>query len=203
MSAPPARKTPETATHLAPNLTRTGQHVWRLTLADTQNPAAPAQPEPRSRQHLTQTAGNEEPKRAAQPPVSRRQTSGDTSPAPTMDTDLAQASIRLVNGNGRRGMAGRYAAHLRSAGLNVTQLANAPTFNVVQSKIVYRTGNRARAEAMAKIFPVPASIEPVAVARADVVVTLGQDMWAIDPNFGDGNAIKHQRAATQKKGQRS
>lgn len=97
---------------------------------------------------------------------------------------LAETSVRIVNGNGRTGMARRFSGYLDDQYVDVDQLGNAPGFAVGKTRIDYRPGHRNKALAMAALMPIEVILVEVATARTDVVVTLGHDMLDQDPHFG-------------------
>jgi Tfp pilus assembly protein PilF len=95
---------------------------------------------------------------------------------------LPLCPIEIANGNGVTGMAGRSARYLRTLGIPITRIINAPHFNHGISIIYYREGNREVAEALAAIVPGPQVIEPEKIsgqAGKGVRLLLGKDMAQI------------------------
>jgi hypothetical protein len=58
--------------------------------------------------------------------------------------------VDVLNGNGRSGVASDAAGLLRSSGFRVEEIANAERFDYPRTVVVDRTGNRRRAEEIAR-----------------------------------------------------
>lgn len=97
---------------------------------------------------------------------------------------LSDTSIRVVNGNGRPGMASRFAGYLSDHQIQVAQLANADRFNVTATLIEYRVGHKQDANFLAAMLAQPAILAEQPTARADLVITLGHDVVDAGPDFG-------------------
>ncbi len=94
-------------------------------------------------------------------------------PTPTAAPDAKAADVRVsvLNGTGEAGLGGKAAEAVKGAGYTVTTVGNAPGKPRGTTVVEYGTGERASAEAVAKLFP-GATVQP---GGRGISVVLGHD----------------------------
>ncbi|MGV3591107.1 MAG: LytR C-terminal domain-containing protein [Gammaproteobacteria bacterium] len=99
--------------------------------------------------------------------------------------------IEVSNGNGINGMAARVRTSLQTRGANVVRLTNADSFTYASTRVYYRAGFRAAADALAARLPgmrVDLQESDALADWVDVRLLIGRDM--------DANAVDGSQGAT-------
>lgn len=109
-------------------------------------------------------------------------------PMPTAATPaFTGLSVEVSNGVGRTRMAARAAAWLGEAGVPVTRLTNAASWDHAASAVLYRDdADRPAAEALAALLPTAPRAQPAPDMAADVRLVLGRDLLALDDRLMKG-----------------
>jgi len=92
--------------------------------------------------------------------------------------DRERFHIDVLNGNGRSGEASEAAGVLRAGGFRVEEIANAERFDYPQTVVIDRTGNRRRAEGVARALGGVDVILQRHEGGREVYVVVGHD-WPI------------------------
>lgn len=96
-------------------------------------------------------------------------------------------SVEVSNGVGRTRMAARTAAWLGEAGVPVTRLTNAASWDHAASAVLYRDdAARPAAEALAALLPTAPRAQPAPDMAADVRLVLGRDLLVLDDRLMKG-----------------
>jgi len=128
--------------------------------------------EPVTAPPMRKSAKEEAPRQAANSPAK--------TPAFLTATELNQARIDLLNGNGIQGQALEIRSHLALEGFTVVSIGNYKDFGLVKTTITYRPEVARVAQALAQKFFPQAALEEGSKLPAwtDVRVSLGRDLVA-------------------------
>ncbi|SOD93475.1 tetratricopeptide repeat protein [Caenispirillum bisanense] len=109
-------------------------------------------------------------------------------PMPTAATTaFTGLSVEVSNGVGRTRMAARAAAWLGEAGVPVTRLTNAASWDHAAAAVFYRDeAARPAAEALAALLPTAPRAQPAPDMAADVRLVLGRDLLVLDDRLMKG-----------------
>jgi LCP family protein required for cell wall assembly len=100
------------------------------------------------------------------------------SPKPGVPTDVVpnQVTVRVLNGNGVGGEAGKVASALSGVGYNVAGVGDAESFRYQRSVITYGPNQQDKAQLLQVSLPGGAEIkEDISLRGVDVVLTVGSD----------------------------
>ncbi|MFJ9609594.1 LCP family protein [Kitasatospora sp. NPDC101176] len=89
----------------------------------------------------------------------------------------AEVKVAVLNGTGAAGLGGKAAETVKGAGYTVTTVGNAPGRPRAATVVEYGTGERAAADAVAKLFP-GATVQP---GGKGLSLVLGHDFAAANP----------------------
>ena len=92
--------------------------------------------------------------------------------------NLENFKIEVSNGNGSRGIAGKFANFLLSQGYSATRLTNQKSFQIRMTQIQYRYGHQAEAELLQSNFPEVTTLVQSDDLRMDISIrlVLGKDI---------------------------
>ncbi|MFJ2190624.1 LCP family protein [Kitasatospora sp. NPDC087861] len=113
-------------------------------------------------------------------PAAEATPSPTATPAPDAkagDVKPADVKVAVLNGTGANGLGGKAAEAVKGAGYTVTTVGNATGKPRATTVVEYGTGERAAADAVAKLFP-GATVQP---GSKGVSVVLGHDFAAANP----------------------
>ncbi|MFH8381323.1 LCP family protein [Kitasatospora sp. NPDC018058] len=98
-------------------------------------------------------------------------------PTPTANAKNAETKVAVLNSTGESGIGGKAAETVKGAGYTVSTVGNAPGKPRSTTVVEYGTGERAAAEAVAKLFP-GATVQP---GGKGLSVMVGHDFAAANP----------------------
>lgn len=90
------------------------------------------------------------------------------------------AQLKVLNGVGRRGMAGRLRAWLGNNGWSGGSIGDAASFTAAETVLIYRPGWDAEAKHLAALLPPGIRLKAGGDPRFDLVLVLGRDLIAFD-----------------------
>ena len=111
------------------------------------------------------------------PSVQVETTTPSPEPSPTPEVKLAEFKVRVLNGSGIKGEAGRIAALLEKAGFEDVTTGNATKFDYSDIEVSYKSTAKLVAktvEEVLKDFTVSESDELATSSAFDIVVTVGE-----------------------------